>query len=103
MAELVAAGVRGRRWPEGARCKQVEIVLDELASVRHAMSRSNPGDLVVICVEQHAAVMAQLESYGHQAQPGAHRETSEFNNAVGDPDFAPAQDEPMRSEAVPVQ
>ena len=81
----------GRRWPTGARCKQVEIVLDELASIRHAMSRSNPGDLVVICVDQHAAVMAELESYGHQAQPGAHRETSEFDNAVGDPDYAPAQ------------
>ena len=26
------------------------------------MARSNPGDLVVICVDQHAAVMAELES-----------------------------------------
>ena len=74
---------------DGARCKQVEIVLDELASTRHAMARSNPGDLVVICVDQHAAVMAELESYGHQAQPGAHRPTSELANAVSDPDFAP--------------
>ncbi len=90
VADLVAAGVR-EAMAAGARCKQVEIVLDELASIRHAMSRSNPGDLVVICVDQHPAVMAQLESYGHQAQPGAHREVSEFNNAVGDPDFAPAQ------------
>lgn len=54
------------------------------------MARSNPGDLVVICVDRHVAVMAELETYGHQAQPGAHRATSEFANAVGDPDFAPA-------------
>ena len=88
VADLVAAGVR-QGMADGARCKQVEIVLDELASTRHAMTRSNPGDLVVICVDQHAAVMAELESYGHQAQPGAHRANSELANAVSDPDFAP--------------
>jgi cyanophycin synthetase len=72
---------------EGTRCKQVEIVLDELASVRHAMSRSNPGDLVVICVEQHASVMAELEAFGHHAQPGARRDDErEISNAVSDPD-----------------
>ncbi len=89
VADRVAAGVR-QAMADGARCKQVEVVLDELDSTRHAMARSNPGDLVVICVDQHAAVMAELETYGHQAQPGSHRETSEFANAVGDPDFAPA-------------
>jgi cyanophycin synthetase len=89
VAELVARAARQAR-AEGARCKQIEIILDELASVQHAMSRSNPGDLVVICVEQHAAVMAQLESYGHHAQPGARPDDDrEFSNAVPDPDFAP--------------
>jgi cyanophycin synthetase len=88
VAELVASGVR-QGMADGARCKQVEIVLDELASTRHAMARSNPGDLVVICVDQHAAVMAELESYGHQAQPGAHRANSGLANAISDPDFAP--------------
>jgi hydrogenase maturation factor len=38
---------------EGARCKQVEVVLDELDSTRHAMARSNPGDLVVISPDQN--------------------------------------------------
>ena len=89
VAELVAAGVR-EAMAAGARCKQLEVVLDELESTRHAMARSNPGDLVVLCVDQHAAVMAQLESYGHQAQAGARRETDgEFDNAVPDPDFTP--------------
>ena len=70
VAELIAEGVR-EAMGDGARCKQVEIVLDELEGTRHAMTRSNPGDLIVICVDQHAAVMAELESYGRQAQPGA--------------------------------
>ena len=87
VAERVAAGVR-QSMADGARCKQVEIVLDELAATRHAMARSNPGDLVVICVDRPAPVMAELQSYGHQAQPGSRTETSEFDNAVGDPDFA---------------
>ena len=56
---------------EGARCKQVEIVLEEITAVRHAMSRANPGDLVVLCVDKHAAVMAELETWSHQAQAGA--------------------------------
>jgi hypothetical protein len=44
----------------------------------------------VICVEQHAAVMAYLESYGHHAQPGARPEDDgDISNAVPDPDFAP--------------
>ncbi len=89
VAELVAGGVR-EAMAAGARCKQLEIVLDELDSTRHAMARSNPGDLVVLCVDRHAAVMAQLESYGHQAQPGARTDSSDFDNAVGDPDFAPS-------------
>ncbi len=96
VADIVAAGAR-QAMAEGARCKQVEIVLEELTSVQHAMSRSNPGDLVVICVEQHAAIMAYLESYGHHAQPGARpSDDSEFDNAVPDPDFVPdaTYDEP---------
>ena len=68
---------------EGARCRQVEIVLDEIQAVRHVMARANPGDIVVLCVDQHAAVMAELESMSHQAQPGAH-----LGEAVGDPDTA---------------
>ena len=56
---------------EGARCKQVEEVLDEIEAVRHAMSRANKGDLVVICVDKHAEVMTELENWAPQAQAGA--------------------------------
>lgn len=88
VADLVAAGVRSAMG-SGVRCKQVEVVLDELASTRHAIARSNPGDLVVLCVDQHAAVMAELESYGRQAQPGSRSVPGVDGTAVADPDFNP--------------
>ena len=75
------------RHGDGVRCKQVEIVLDELDATRHAIARSNPGDLIVICVDQHAAVMSQLESYGRQAQPGAQRDEHERTRGIADPDY----------------
>jgi cyanophycin synthetase len=82
VAGLVADGARAR-MAEGARCKQVEIVLDEIPAVHHAMARANPGDLVVLCVDKHGPVLAELEAMSHQAQAGAH-----VGEAVGDPDAA---------------
>ena len=55
----------------GARCKQVEVVLDEIAAVRHALSRANKGDLLVICVDKHPAVMSELEGWSNVAQAGS--------------------------------
>jgi len=101
VANLVADGVRSV-MRTGVRCKQVEVVLDELAATRHAITRSNPGDLVVICVDRHAAVMAELELYGHQAQPGSHRETErDLDNAIADPDFVPVPAPEPMSAPVP--
>ena len=45
------------------------------------MARANPGDLVVLCVDKHGAVLAELETMSHQAQAGAH-----VGEAVADPD-----------------
>jgi len=84
-AELVAEGVRAAR-AEGARCKQLEIVLDEIEALRHAMSRANAGDLVVLCVDKHPMVMAELENWSNQAQAGS----GTTDGPVGDPDFTPA-------------
>jgi cyanophycin synthetase len=84
-AKLVAEGLHAR-MAEGARCKQVEIVPDELEAVRHCMARANRGDLVVLCADKHAGVLAELESLGQQAQPGAHS-----GETVGDPDLDPEQ------------
>ena len=63
------------------------MVLDELEATRRAIARSNPGDLIVVCVDQHAAVMSTLELYGPRAQPGARRVEHERTRAVADPDF----------------
>ncbi|MGI8522250.1 MAG: cyanophycin synthetase [Nocardioides sp.] len=86
-AELVADGVRTAR-DEGARCKQVEVVLEEIDAVRHAMSRANRGDLVVVCVDKHAAVMTELETWSNQAQAGSGA-TAEAPAA--DPDYVPTE------------
>ena len=83
-ADLVAQGVRSRMGEPGVRCRQVEIVLDETDAVRHVMARANPGDIVVLTVDQHAAVMSELEAMTKQAQPGSHTKDS-----VGDPDMDP--------------
>ncbi len=85
-AELVAEGVRARMAEGGTRCRQVEIVLEELAAVRHCMARANPGDLVVLCVDKHATVLGELETLTHQAQAGAHS-----GDTAGDPDMDPQE------------
>jgi cyanophycin synthetase len=84
-AELVAQGVR-QAMSSGARCKQLEIIPEEISAVRHALARSNSGDLVVLCVDQHPAVMAELESWSHQAQAGS----GSTDAPLSDPDFSPA-------------
>jgi cyanophycin synthetase len=86
-AKLVAEGVR-TAMDEGARCKQIEIILEEIEAVRHAMSRANKGDLVVVCVDEHSAVMAELEDWSSQAQAGAR---SSEDTPVADPDYAPSE------------
>jgi len=71
---------------EGARCRQVEVVLDEVDAVNHVMTRTNPGDLVVMCVDQHAQVLAELENRTKHAQAGSHA-----SEIAGDPDLDPAE------------
>ena len=84
-AALVAEGVRSA-MADGARCRQLEIIHDEIDAVRHAMSRSNAGDLVVVCVDKHPLVMAELENWSKKAQAGS----GTPDDPVGDPDFTPA-------------
>jgi cyanophycin synthetase len=49
------------------------------------MSRANRGDLVVVCVDKHPAVMAELETWSQQAQAGS----AASDVPLGDPDFTP--------------
>ena len=88
-AALVVKGLE-TAMKAGARCRQVETVLDELSSTRHALARSNPGDLVVICVDKHPAVLAEIEAYGQQAQAGSRSQSDEGALSVADPDFDPS-------------
>jgi cyanophycin synthetase len=81
-AAMVARGVRDA-VADGARCRSVEIVLDEIESVREAMSWANAGDVVVICADKHARVLAELEGMSKQAQAGAHGA-----DRVADPDYS---------------
>jgi cyanophycin synthetase len=88
VAGRVAEGVR-TAMDQGTRCKQVEIVLDEIAAVRHAMARANKSDLVVLCVDKHPAVLTELEGWSHQAQPGSGAGSgNESGDHVGDPDLS---------------
>ncbi|HEY9335181.1 MAG TPA: hypothetical protein VIQ79_12190, partial [Kribbella sp.] len=59
-----------------------------LEAVRFALERSNPGDLVVLCVDQHQSVLAELESVSHLAQAGARS-----GDEGGDPDFVQPDEE----------
>ncbi|GAB3668033.1 cyanophycin synthetase [Nocardioides korecus] len=82
---LVAEGVR-RAMDAGARCKQLEVIHDEIEAVHHAMSRANRGDLLVVCVDKHPQVMSELENWSPHAQAGASA-SDEFPQA--DPDWTP--------------
>jgi cyanophycin synthetase len=85
-AQLVLDGVRAA-MEDGARCKQVEMCLDEIEAVRHAMSRANAGDLVVVCVDKHAEVMSELENWSDVAQAGS---GGNPDAPSADPDYSPA-------------
>ena len=52
----------------------------------NCMTRANPGDLVVLCVDQHSEVMSELEGWSRHAEAGAR--SSE--DSVSDPDLDPA-------------
>jgi cyanophycin synthetase len=83
-AGLVAEGIE-RAVAAGARCRQTEVILDETDAVQHAMSRAHAGDLVVLCVDKHHAVMAELENWSNQAQAGSGSDAT----SVADPDYSP--------------
>jgi cyanophycin synthetase len=81
-AALVAQGVHDG-IAEGVRCRSVEVVLGEIESVRAALAWANSGDVVVICADKHAAVLAELEGMSSLAQAGAHG-----SDKITDPDYS---------------
>ncbi len=69
-ARLVALGVRDL-MDQGARCRDLEVVLDEIEATRRALDKANPGDLVVLCVDQTSAVWAELQDRTQRATAAA--------------------------------
>jgi cyanophycin synthetase len=61
VAELVAAGARASAG-DGARCRSLDVVLDELEASRLALDRANPGDLVVLCADRVESIVDELQS-----------------------------------------
>jgi cyanophycin synthetase len=61
VAALVAAGARASATG-GARCRSLEVVLDELEASRLALDRANPGDLVVLCADRVESIVDELQS-----------------------------------------
>ena len=48
-----------------------------------ALTWANPGDVVVVCADKHASVLAELEGMSRVAQAGAHG-----SDKIADPDYA---------------
>ncbi|HEX2032059.1 MAG TPA: cyanophycin synthetase [Actinomycetota bacterium] len=67
-AAIVAEGVR-EAMRDGARAGNVEIVVDEMEAARRALTRSRPGDLVVLCVDHADRVWREIE--GMRIPPAA--------------------------------
>jgi cyanophycin synthetase len=59
-AKLLAAGVRAAA--AGARCRSLDVVLDELEAARLALDRANPGDLVVLCADRVDEIVDELQA-----------------------------------------
>jgi cyanophycin synthetase len=60
-AALVMEGVQ-EAMRAGARAGSAEILLEEMDAVRKALSRSRPGDLVVVCVDHADRVWKEIEA-----------------------------------------
>ncbi|MET0773305.1 MAG: cyanophycin synthetase, partial [Candidatus Limnocylindrales bacterium] len=61
-AGIVLEGVRAAR-SAGARCQRAEAVLQELEAAERGLRRAQPGDLVVICADDSAAVYRAAMAY----------------------------------------
>ncbi|WP_114906366.1 cyanophycin synthetase [Ornithinimicrobium murale] len=86
-AQHVVRGINESIEAGEARVRKVDTVLPEVEAVRHAMVLSNPGDLLVACVDKHARVLAELEDLSNSAYAGSRTD----EERVGDPDLDPAE------------
>jgi cyanophycin synthetase len=83
-ATLVADGVRRAKEDGTGRTVRVDKILDELSAVKNALRRANPGDLVVMCVDDSIAVYREaMASAGQRAGSTAFADPGELDAPEG--------------------
>jgi cyanophycin synthetase len=83
-ATHVADGVRSVRENGANRTTRVDKILDEMSAVKTALRRANPGDLVVMCVDDSIAVYREaMASAGHLAGATAFADPGELEAPEG--------------------
>jgi cyanophycin synthetase len=83
-ATLVGEGVRRARDDGTGRTVRVDKILDELTAARTALRRANPGDLVVMCVDDSIAVYREaMASAGQHAGATAFADPGEMEAPEG--------------------
>lgn len=69
-ATLVADGVRRAREDGTGRTTRTDKILDEITAVKTALRRANPGDLVVMCVDDSVAVYKEAMASAGKREGG---------------------------------
>jgi cyanophycin synthetase len=83
-ATLVADGVRQAKEKGTGKTVRVDKILSEMAAVKSALRRANPGDLVVMCVDDSVAVYREaMASAGHQEGSTAFADPGELDAPEG--------------------
>ncbi|HUQ44729.1 MAG TPA: Mur ligase family protein, partial [Candidatus Limnocylindria bacterium] len=83
-ATIVADGVRVAKEQGRGRTTRVEKILDEMAAVKTALRRANPGDLVVMCVDDSVGVYREaMASAGQKAGSTAFADPGELDAPEG--------------------
>ena len=87
-AALVVEGVRAAMETGEVRCRDVEVIQDEIEAACIAVSRANPGDLVVVCVDQTTRVWAELQAIASSPRGSVVEPPSpDVQLSLGDPDL----------------
>jgi cyanophycin synthetase len=68
-ARLIERGVR-EAMQKGARTREVEVILDELAATQHALDLGQEGDVIAVCVDHPNDVWKELQRRQHGASSG---------------------------------
>jgi cyanophycin synthetase len=72
-AALIEEGVKAA-IAKGARCTEVEVIVDEMEATRHALDAGREGDVVVVCVDYANNVWKELQRRQHGgSSPDAER------------------------------